>query len=80
VVSRSGAVYKVSGNDGCLAASVITMLIDSGRTATSKLERPVYFSKAVAFYVILLKGKFYALLPPRGLTSEKKRPIYHEAH
>jgi len=56
------------------------MLIDSVRTITSKLERPVYFLKAVTFYVILLKGKFYAMLPPRGLTSEKKRPIYHEAH
>ena len=56
------------------------MLIDSGRTITSKLEQSVYFSKAVTFCVILLKGKFYALLPPRGLTSGKKRPVYHEAH
>jgi hypothetical protein len=56
------------------------MLIDPGRTITSKLERLVYFSKRVTFYVILLKGKFYVLLPPRVLTSEKKRPIYHEAH
>jgi len=56
------------------------MLIDPGRTITSKLEHPVYFSKAVTFYVILLKGKFYVLLPPRVLMSEKKGPIYHEAH
>lgn len=47
------------------------MLIDPGRTITSKLERPLYFSKAVTFYVILLKGKFYVLLPPRVLTSER---------
>jgi hypothetical protein len=68
---------------GMMAAWLLGLLnaYRSGRTATSKLERrPVYFSKAVAFYVILLKEKFYALLPPRGLTSEKKRPIYHEAH
>lgn len=56
------------------------MLIDLGRTITSKLERLVYVLKEITFYAILLKGKFCAFLLPTRLTSEKKFPIYHESH